>query len=554
MEKLFIKFNRLARGFYIEEVKKFEPLTDTAQKLVSTTRENIVLLEKQRQDALLIAKLTDHRNQLKDGEPCPLCGSLDHPFSEHIPSTDSEFDNTVLKAKEALKVQEVELANYQTKLTESIASKKLIEDQMLLLEEELKKATVEKQLKYDACQTSEDYDEKNIVRSIEKIEIRIEQYSKVSKAIHNRSVLKELIGDFEEMKEIRKRYVNLDKKLKEKYTGIDVSDDCNRLQDRFVRANTDMATLNKVLGNDKESLSEVKLYIGTTTKKLNPQIKELGFESIEQTEEFMISEEELNLLKEQKAELARRSTAVETEIKTLTQDIAENKKKDSLPEIALESIDQTIDEKSSIREALIKSIGEKSAILQNDDQERERIKSKEAELKKLQEQLEKWTLLNKLIGERTGNKFANFAQGITLQNLLVFANKRLQKLSDRYLLDKPIKDGALTVIDQYQGNIQRSVATLSGGESFLISLALALSLSDMASKNVNLESLFIDEGFGTLDQESLDIAMNTLEKLQTESQKTVGVISHVEALKERIHVQIKLDKNAQGYGAIKIEG
>jgi exonuclease SbcC len=238
----------------------------------------------------------------------------------------------------------------------------------------------------------------------------------------------------------------------------------------------------------------------------------------------------------------------------LSANLLKNQKLDVLPEIDLIEINQQLSEKSRRKDVLMKSIGEHIALIQKDDQERERIKIKQKELIKLQKKLDKWALLNRLIGEKTGNKFANFAQGLTLQNLLVFANKRLQKLSDRYLLDKPIKDGALTVIDQYQGNTQRSVATLSGGESFLISLALALSLSDMASKNVNLESLFIDEGFGTLDQESLDIAMDTLEKLQTESQKTVGVISHVEALKERIHVQIKLEKSAQGYGSLKIEG
>jgi len=180
------------------------------------------------------------------------------------------------------------------------------------------------------------------------------------------------------------------------------------------------------------------------------------------------------------------------------------------------------------------------------------LKSKAGDIAKLKEKQEKWELLSKMIGDAKGNTFANFAQGLTLQNLLGYANRRLANLSDRYLLDRPFKDGELTVVDQYQGNTHRSVATLSGGESFLISLALALSLSDMASRNVRLESLFIDEGFGTLDQETLDIAMRTLEKLQSESQKTVGVISHVDTLKERINVQIQLEKNAQGYSSISI--
>ena len=159
-----------------------------------------------------------------------------------------------------------------------------------------------------------------------------------------------------------------------------------------------------------------------------------------------------------------------------------------------------------------------------------------------------------MIGDATGNKFANFAQGLTLKNLLVYANQRLRNLSDRYQLTMPKEEGSLLVIDNYQGDSIRSIKTLSGGETFLISLALALSLSDMASKNVALGCLFIDEGFGTLDSDTLELAMTTLETLQSESQKAVGVISHVEALKERIDVQIKLKMNAQGHSEIEVHG
>ncbi len=539
---------------YIGEEKKYAPLVATSQKVVAVTKENIVLLEKQKQDALLIAKLSDHRNQLVDGVPCPLCGALDHPFSDHAPSPDSDLSIQIQKAKEKLKVHESEYADCNRKLTENRASKKLIEEQIKSHEMELEKAGNEKQKKYTAYKGLEPKDEKNIEESIGKMESKVERLSLVSKALRNRTIIKEMIYDFEELNSILTQYDKLSKELKAKYSGIDVSNDCNLLQDRFMKCTAQVATLNTVLGNDKSSLAEAEKFIDTTIKNLKPKVEKLGFDSIEATSTFMISEEELKHLKSKKEELTQRSIAIETEIKTLSKNIKDSKKKDLFSAVALLDLNQSITDKSNMREALIKSIGEKMAILQKDDLERERIKSKESVLKKLQEKLDKWSLLNKLVGEKTGNKFANFAQGLTLQNLLVYANKRLQKLSDRYLLDKPIKDGALTVIDLYQGNIQRSVATLSGGESFLISLALALSLSDMASKNVNPESLFIDEGFGTLDQESLDVAMSTLEKLQTESQKTVGVISHVEALKERIHVQIRLEKNAQGYGAIKIEG
>ena len=280
----------------------------------------------------------------------------------------------------------------------------------------------------------------------------------------------------------------------------------------------------------------------------------MGFGGVREAVSQLISEEELTMLKSAKDKIIKDKTAVETELKTLKASLSAETKNDIKPETNLDEIIEQLTEKEQHRDMYIKSAAEKSALLKKDDEDQLRLKNKAGELFKLTEKLDKWDLLNKMIGDAKGNKFANFAQGLTLQNLLVFANRRLENLSDRYLLNKPKDNGPLTVLDQYQGNIQRSVTTLSGGESFLISLALALSLSDMASKNVKLESLFIDEGFGTLDHDTLEVAMNTLEKLQTESQKTVGVISHVEALKERINVQIKLQKDAMGYSSIHVEG
>ena len=132
------------------------------------------------------------------------------------------------------------------------------------------------------------------------------------------------------------------------------------------------------------------------------------------------------------------------------------------------------------------------------------------------------------------------------------ANKRLSKLTDRYLLAYADIESDLTVSDLYQGSITRSVKTLSGGESFIVSLALALSLADMASKNVKLECLFIDEGFGTLDAETLETALETLEKLQSETSRTIGVISHVDSLKERISTQVRVQKNNLGHSVISV--
>ncbi|KAA8996178.1 AAA family ATPase [Affinibrenneria salicis] len=153
-----------------------------------------------------------------------------------------------------------------------------------------------------------------------------------------------------------------------------------------------------------------------------------------------------------------------------------------------------------------------------------------------------WSYLNDLIGSQRGDKFRRFAQGLTLDHLVYLANQRLIRLHDRYQLLRNGSDTlALQVVDTWQAEAVRDTRTLSGGESFLVSLALALALSDLVSNKTRIDSLFLDEGFGTLDAETLDTALDALDSLNA-SGKTIGVISHVEAMKERIPVQIKVKK------------
>ena len=166
----------------------------------------------------------------------------------------------------------------------------------------------------------------------------------------------------------------------------------------------------------------------------------------------------------------------------------------------------------------------------------------------------RWDALHELIGSADGKKFRNFAQGLTFELMVGHANRQLRKMTDRYLLIRD--DGQpleLNVVDSYQAGEIRSTKNLSGGESFLVSLALALGLSHMASKNVRVDSLFLDEGFGTLDEEALDTALETLGGLQRDG-KLIGVISHVPALKERISAQIRVTPRTGGRSVISGPG
>ncbi|WP_168401176.1 SbcC/MukB-like Walker B domain-containing protein [Erwinia amylovora] len=171
-----------------------------------------------------------------------------------------------------------------------------------------------------------------------------------------------------------------------------------------------------------------------------------------------------------------------------------------------------------------------------------------------EQQVEDWSYLHELIGSKDGSKFRRFAQGLTLDHLVWLANNQLSRLHDRYRLQRKPQEEALEleVIDTWQGESRRDTRTLSGGESFLVSLALALALSDLVSHKTRIESLFLDEGFGTLDAETLDSALDALDALNA-SGKTIGVISHVEAMKERIAVQIRLRKvNGLGYSRLEL--
>jgi len=169
-------------------------------------------------------------------------------------------------------------------------------------------------------------------------------------------------------------------------------------------------------------------------------------------------------------------------------------------------------------------------------------------------ELTRWSNLHELIGSADGKKYRNFAQGLTFETMVSYANQQLSKMTDRYLLVTDNSDLLeLNVIDNYQAGEIRSTKNLSGGESFIVSLALALGLSSMASRNVRIDSFFLDEGFGSLDEYALDTALETLAGLHQDG-KIIGVISHVPALKERISAQIHVIPQTGGRSIISGPG
>lgn len=196
--------------------------------------------------------------------------------------------------------------------------------------------------------------------------------------------------------------------------------------------------------------------------------------------------------------------------------------------------------------------------LNADDQKHEDLAEGRKRLEALNRTLGHWKTIHDLIGKNDGTTFEKHALSFHLQNIAVYANRHLQDLAPRYALQIRRDEQGLPkldfeILDRNRANSVRPVTTLSGGESFLLSLALAMALADLRQVHMPLETLLLDEGFGTLDQESLQVAIGVLNSLQTRSNRQIGLISHVEGLKESVEYRVRVTPEGNGRSTLQIE-
>ena len=270
--------------------------------------------------------------------------------------------------------------------------------------------------------------------------------------------------------------------------------------------------------------------------------------------EALLSNEERERLQKLKRELDELSTTVRT-LRTNAENHRAELLKDPKTDQDAEALQRTLDELLTTLKNLSEQQGELRATLKNDDRLRVEKQALFQQIDAQRTRYDLWQRLSSLIGSADGAKYRKFAQGLTLDHLIYLANRQLAQLHGRYQLNRKLAgDLEMEVLDMWQGDIARDTRTLSGGESFLVSLALALALSDLVSFKTSIDSLFLDEGFGTLDGETLEIALNALDSLNA-SGKMIGVISHVEALKERIPLQIRVAKSVGiGFSTVEVVG
>ena len=462
------------------------------------------------------------RQQLQEGEACPVCGSTAHPYHQEQEVVDTLFRSIEQEYNAAV-------ANCQQNNNRSIVlqrdwtHQKMVDGQIGEQLAALYKAGI------DAG------NEEQIQHRLTELAERILEY---------RNLYAEWQRSDEEIKKMRAHC----EALRENVSL------CRLAMQKVSSAKEQLLLLQNTASAEQKRFEVIEKALNVLRQERSQLLK--GKSADEAEAVVAKREKELNLALEKARKeveaVHNRLSGLQGEMKQITLaigELQEQYKKIESPEQLPEIIKKQQEENLNTERAL----STMEARLLQQAKNKLTVEQIAKELAEKQTIAERWAKLNKLIGSADGAKFKVIAQSYTLNLLLLHANKHLSYLSKRYKLQQVPDTLALQVIDCDMCDEIRTVYSLSGGESFLISLALALGLSSLSSNNLKVESLFIDEGFGSLDAESLRTAMEALEQLQMQGRK-IGVISHVQEMSERISVQVQVHKKVNGKSVLTVVG
>lgn len=462
------------------------------------------------------------RRQLQEGEACPVCGSTAHPYHQEQEVVDTLF-RSIEQEYNVASTNYQQMNNRSIALQRDLAHQKTVDGQIAEQLAALYKAGIEAG------------NEEQIQRRLAELAERILEY---------RNLYAEWQRGDEETKKIRTHC----EALRENVSL------CRLAMQKVSSAKEQLVILQNAASAELKRFEVIEKALNVLRQERSQLLK--GKSADEAEAAVAKREKELNLALEKARKeveaVHNRLSGLQGEMKQIALaigELQEQYKKIESPELLPEIIKKQQEENLNIERAL----STMEARLLQQAKNKLTVEQIAKELPEKQTVAERWAKLNKLIGSADGAKFKVIAQSYTLNLLLLHANKHLSYLSKRYKLQQVPDTLALQVIDCDMCDEIRTVYSLSGGESFLISLALALGLSSLSSNNLKVESLFIDEGFGSLDAESLRTAMEALEQLQMQGRK-IGVISHVQEMSERISVQVQVHKKVNGKSVLTVVG
>ncbi|MAD73317.1 MAG: exonuclease SbcC [Rheinheimera sp.] len=541
----------------------------------------------------LIMQLSEHRNHLQPEQPCPLCGSTEHPAVTEYQQLDGSVTASQLAAKEAELSQtqqageaarasqarlqseteqlqrqsterQQELAELSSQLTalltgleqgagnnlsEHAATANLPEllsshyqqqqQQLHTTEQQLQQLEQQQQLLQQLAEKQQQT-ERQQTELTHKLELMTRQQQRLTE---------QQTAQHSELSEWRQQWQALQQ------TEPEVSANVTELAELKRQVQQQQQQLQHWQGQQQVLERQLKQIVAETEQAAAQWQQALTISDFADEPAFLaalLTDTELAELTLLQQELQQAEVAINRLLSDRQQqvNVLQQQQLTSLPQ---QQVQQHLQQLEQQLQQLTGQQGQLQHQLSSDQQRRANQQSLLAKIAEAEQQLALWQRLNSLIGSADGAKYRRFAQGLTLQQLVVLANRQLQLLHNRYQLARhPSAELELQVLDTWQADVARDTKTLSGGESFLVSLALALALSDLVSTKTSIDSLFLDEGFGTLDADTLESALAALDQLNA-SGKMIGIISHVEALKQRLPVQIRLEKQqGLGYSQIRI--
>ena len=504
-----------------------------------------LLIEQARLEAS--GNIKDLRGRLQDGQPCPVCGSTHHPFANQVP----------VAPVSALTLQLQDLSNKKETYVAHTRHLTRLQQQLLQLHKELadSEAACKEMAGKQQLAASRQEREEAIVKeqstlltqSLSAADLLFGNSEWQKAWLQNPETFRKTLTDFaRQWHENTEKLHQLERQESAQKAECESlasflpslekqAEESGQLHEKNRAAFSSLQAERKKLLNGRSADSVEQEYI-RRMEELKERLKKL---SATQTEQSGIADQTRGIadqiakdLTEASADLLRRKAALDK----WTADYLDSSGGEPL-EVILSRYTQ---EKTEL-----------AFRLRTQTENKAKVSGLQEELNVRRTESERWAKLNELAGSADGAKFRRIAQGYTLDILLNYANVQLRELTRRYRLERVPETLALQVIDRDMCDEVRTVHSLSGGESFLVSLALALGLSSLSSNRMRVESLFIDEGFGSLDAETLRVAMDALESLRTQGRK-IGVISHVQEMTERIPVRICVNRTGNGRSFLEV--
>jgi DNA repair protein SbcC/Rad50 len=525
------------------------------------------LLQQQQQ----IMQLAEHRSRLQPHQPCPLCGAIEHPAISEYQQLNSTAIEQQLQGKKAELVQtqqrgeqlskqesalqaelrqlQLQLTQHQADLTELNADIARQTDGMLGQDIDTMLAALATELSTTQRDIQQLEQQRQLQQQTIEQQLRIEHQQ--SQCQHQLQLLRqqekkcqEYDGELAKQLHIwQQQWQALQQsEPTQPPSSIElsaVSEKLTQLQQRIQQWQGQA----QVLQQQEQAL---EIALTQAQQQWQQALSSSDFNDEADFKMALLSDSEIMALQQlqqtlQQAEVAAQHLLNDWQLRhdALAQQ--------QLTTLSLAALSESLQQLEQNVQRLTEQQGQLQQQLSSDDQRRRSQQQLLQQISTRQNEYEHWQRLNSLIGSADGAKYRRFAQSLTLQQLIALANRQLSVLHNRYQLARQNDtELELAVLDTWQADSLRDTKTLSGGESFLVSLALALALSDLVSCKTRIDSLFLDEGFGTLDADTLDCALNALDNLHA-SGKMIGIISHVEALKQRIALQITVSKQ-QGLG------